>query len=748
MNAIQRSQAVREVQPDVELDLNKPFRSRLVSVDGVRPGHDGRSVVVSGLRAPRFDRANSTGLDGIFGTGHARLEDQAERAPYALRIALLQSNLLRITLDTRATPEADAQTHAPAPVVTEEELAAAGLVGMPATIDDRDGEVVLRHGPTAVSFSRSGLTWSVERDGSPVVAETTAASSIYWGYFSFPSGTIERDGRPYTTTSILRRRDEDFYGLGEQFTDLNKRRQRVELYNRDPANTLANRTYITVPFFISTGGYGVLVNSHAALTVDLGSTTNQAVGIEMEGEVLDFYVLLGSPAEVLSLYHRMTGPAAVPPLWSFGLWLSTIRRYRSDTALMEVADEVRRRGFPCDVLHVDPPWMGTDLTCTLAWGPDFVRKDAMIAHLRRLHLRLCLWISPYVPVGSALHAEGLAEGFFVRDTEGSVIVNRGPMNFWSVPFVYIDFTRPAEADWIREHYRRLHRDGVAVLKVDLGELGPDEAVYANGLAGRDGHNYYTLAYQRTVFEAANDSDGQPALIWCRSGGAGSQRYPVHWAGDVACDYENMAGQLRAILSAGLSGFVFFSHDIGGFVGRPTPELYARWFQFAMFTSHTRAHGGEPHEPWEYGEEVEAICRRFAALRYSLLPEIYDASHKAAVRGTPLVKALVLDYPDDPNVRSTDDQYLFCDKFLVAPMFSDRGERRVYLPAGVWWEFSSAARVESRGEWLTVHCELDELPVWVRDGSAVLRCNPGPYTDADAMTASLSVQLYGEPSGTE
>lgn len=739
------TEKVCRVQPVAERDLNRAFRSRLVTADSFEPTTDGTGILITGRRANRFDRTNSTGLEGIYGDGPIAEADRRNREgelleSFQLRLAIVRPDLIHITLDTRS-----GGGPAVAPVVPEAELSSRGVARSGAEIRraTRSEAVELEAGGTRLVFDRSRLTWSVTRANESVVAETTAASSVYWGYFSFPSGTIERDGRVFTTTSIARRRDEDFYGLGEHFTDLNKRRQRIELYNRDPANTLANRTYITVPFYISTAGYGVLVNSHAPAVVDLGSTTNQAVGVEMEGPVLDLYILLGRPAELLSLYHRMTGPPAVPPLWSFGLWLSTIRRYRSDRAMIEATDDIRSRGFPCDVLHVDPPWMGTDLTCNLAWGPDFAEREAMFAHLRANNMRLCLWISPYVPAGSDLYEEGVERGFFVRDGGGTLIVNQGPMNFWSVPFVYIDFTREDEVRWIKSHYRRLLKDGAAVLKVDLGELGPEEARYHNGLVGREGHNYYTIEYQRAVFEASRDVHGADALIWCRSGGAGSQRFPVHWAGDVACDYENMAGQLRAVLSAGLSGFVFFSHDIGGFTGRPTADLYVRWFQFAMFTSHTRAHGGEPHEPWEYGEEAEAICRRYADVRYSLLPHIFSASHLAAARGEPLVKALVLDYPDDPNVRNLDDEYIFCDTFLVAPMFEACGARRVYVPAGTWWDFWSGDRTESRGEWRTVRCQLDEMPVWVRDDSVVLRCEPGDHVDAGRMTESLCAVVYGD-----
>ena len=752
-----QTQPTLKVQPGPDLDLNRPFRSRLVTMDDAAELTDGRGIRIDGTHARRFDRANSTGLEGLFGDGPLAAAAGERREPYRLVLELLRPDLVHVVLDT-APGNGPAAERPAARVVTPAELALRGVTAdAPSVRITRDAEeIVTESEATRIRFLPRSLTFTVERGGSLVLAETSAASSVYWGYFAYPAGTIERDGRVHTTVAFARRRDEDYYGLGEQFTDLNKRRQRVDLYNRDPANTLTNRTYITVPFFVSTGGYGLLINSYAPATVDLGSSTNEAIAVEMEGTVLDYYILLGSPAEVLRLYHRMTGPPAVPPLWSYGLWLSTIRRYRSDAALIKVADEIRRRRFPCDVVHVDPPWMGTDLTCTLEWGPDFLEKDAMIARLKERHLRLCLWIAPYVPTGSSLYEEGLSQGFFLRDANGVPVVNEGPMNFWSVPFVYVDFTNPGEAAWIKTWYRRLFDDGVDVLKVDLGELGPEEAVYRNGMVGREGHNYYTLAYQRTVYEATAEAreravaravaNGHPEapLIWCRSGTAGSQRYPVHWAGDVACDFENMAGQLRAILSAGMSGFVFFSHDIGGFTGRPEPELYVRWFQFAMFTSHARAHGGEPHEPWEYGEEAESACRRYALLRYSLLPHIYDASHRAAAIGEPLVKPLVLDYPDDPNLRNVDDEYLFCDTFLVAPVFAARGQRRVYLPAGIWWDFWSGERAESRGEWIAVECGIDDLPVWVRDGSLVLRCEPGEYVDAAAMTASLYVQLFGDP----
>jgi alpha-D-xyloside xylohydrolase len=585
-------------------------------------------------------------------------------------------------------------------------------------------------------------------NGETLFEENNSEKSVYFGYISTPLGYSRVDDEVYIGQSFKMTVDEDFYGFGEQFTYFNKKGTVTDIWNVDPANTLSLLSYKNVPFFLSTRGYGFLLHSSRRSLFDMGSKTTAAWNVKVQGKELDYYLLFGAtPQNVLQQYYTLTGRPALPPQWSFGLWMSKLGTYNTQEAVLHAAHEFRRRGMPVDVLHVDPPWLldNNTLVCTYQWGEAFPDPQTMLQELERLHFKLSLWICPFIPMDCELYDEGIVHGYFVKDKDGNTLVNQGPMNWWSKPFVYIDFTNPETVSWFKAKLTSLLRLGPIVLKTDLGELGAYEALYHNGMDGAEGHNFYTLAYQKVVFEATQEVHGEESMIWCRSGYIGSQLYPVHWAGDVKCDYENMAGQLRALLGAGMSGFPFFSHDIGGFVGDPTSDLFMRWFQFGMFSSHARIHGSARREPWDYGEEIATLCESYLKLRYSLLPHIYSAAVESCGSGEPICKALVLEYSDDPTVRTLDNQYLFCNDFLVAPMFQAEGARKIYLPAGTWIDYWDQEVFEG-SRWITRYYPLERLPLFVKAGSIILRTEPSESIAAQALWDHLRIEIYPGHAG--
>jgi alpha-D-xyloside xylohydrolase len=266
-----------------------------------------------------------------------------------------------------------------------------------------------------------------------------------------------------------------------------------------------------------------------------------------------------------------------------------------------------------------------------------------------------------------------------------------------------------------------------------------DGVY-HGYPGAAMRNLYALLYNQAIFEATEDFFGAGnAAVWARSAWAGSQRYPIHWSGDGVAMWRDLPCTLRSGLSLGLSGFPFWSHDIGGFVGNPTPDLYARWVQLGMFSSHARAHGFPPREPWHYGPRTEAIYRQYAELRYRLLPYIYSQAVEAARASLPLLRALVIEYQNDPNVAHIEDEYLFGDSFLVAPIMDETGQRRVYLPDGDWVDYWSK-EVAHGGRWITVQAPLEVLPLWVRAG-AIIPLGPAQQYVDEKLLDPLTVELY-------
>ncbi|HET89353.1 MAG TPA: DUF4968 domain-containing protein [Chloroflexi bacterium] len=539
--------------------------------------------------------------------------------------------------------------------------------------------------------------------------------------------------------------DEDLYGLGEQFARINRVGQRFDLWATDAVGTSHHATYKNVPFLWSTRGYGVFVNTSFRVTFDLATVSTLTHSLTHEGPELDLFLICASePAGILDRYAALTGYASVPPRWSFGLWMSRCG-YQNRAEVEQVVEGLHTHDVPCDVIHLDPWWMGEPSNwCSLQWDEErFPDPEQLIAELCEQGLRLCLWENPYVTESAPIFEEGRREGYFVQDGAGEPYLIRA----WSdvvPPVALVDFTNPDAVAWWQSLHRPLLGQGVSVFKTDFGEAAPEDGVYHNSMSGREAHNLYPLLYNRAVFEVTAEMTGR-GLVWSRSGWAGSQRYPTCWGGDPWADFPYMVNQLRAALSMGLSGVPFYSHDIGGFFGESDPELYVRWAQFGLFSSHSRCHGTTPREPWEFGEEALAIFRRYAKLRYRLLPYIYSMAVQSAQTGLPMVRALVLKYSHDPNVRHLDSEYLFGDSFLVAPVL-ERGARRrmVYLPVGEWVDYWSR-EIYQGPTWLNYPAPLEILPLFIRRG-AIIPLGPEENRTDHVAGRGLVFDIYPVESG--
>lgn len=537
--------------------------------------------------------------------------------------------------------------------------------------------------------------------------------------------------------------DERLYGFGERFVPLDQRGRRWESWTTDALSTATQRAYKPVPFGLSSRGYGLFINSTARIQFDLGATSSLSAAFTLDATELDYFIVYG-PAlnDVLRRYWRLTGAPPLPPRWSFGFWSSRFG-YESRQEVEAVARGYRERGLPCDVIHLDPQWMGAkENWCNLTWDTAaFPDPAAMIDALRSQGFRLCLWENPYVPQGSDLFGEGAANGFFVQDAAGEPYLILGWIDK-SIPLAVVDFTNPDAVAWWQAKHQQLLAMGVATFKTDFGEWAPADGRYHDGTPGDRAHNLYPLLYNRAVFETVTAHGGGQGLVWSRAATAGGQRYPVHWGGDSRTTFDHMASSLRGGLNLILSGFAYWGHDIGGFSRESNPALYARWAQFGLFSSHSRAHGETPREPWVFGAEAEAIFRKYATLRYRLLPYLYSCAARAAATGRPLMRPLLLDYQDDPTTHTLDLQYLFGDAFLVAPVFSAVADVPVYLPKGCWIDYWSKQTFAGPA-WITVHAPLDTLPLFVREGAIIPMGPPVQYVDEKPLDP-LTLDIY--PAG--
>lgn len=621
----------------------------------------------------------------------------------------------------------------------------------PMLLDDFDREVHIevREDPDSITLTSGRASVIIDRDpyrvvildSSGVKVRSTIPAAVYqhaptgeseikagaaisdaWPWFfrgMSPFGWITdpHSGETQVVDTAFLGQDEHLYGFGERFQRLDKRGQAVHLWQANAAGKTWPLSYKNVPFFLSTQGYALFVNSTYPVTYHLGDINAVHQSIHVQESVFDAFIIIDSQLTgQLNQYVQLTGRPQVPPMWTFGLWMSRMS-YRTQQEVMDVARGLRDHQIPADVMHIDTDWFATEWVNDLEFSPErFPDPATMIQDLKDQGFRLTLWQLPYISVHSSLYIDGKDKGFFAIGDDGQPRLIDG---FFG-PAAVVDFTNPDAADWYTAKLEPLFNMGVAAIKTDFGEGAPIDAHYAAG-DGLSVHNVYPLYYNRAVFEKTVECTGEP-IIWGRSAYAGSQRYPVYWGGDPAVRWEDLGNVLFGGLGLGLTGFPFWSQDIGGFAGTPDPELFIRWTEAGMFMTHPRAHGPIAREPWAFGDKAVDVFRRYANLRYRLLPYIYAEAQRLAPRGEPVMRALVLDWQDDPTTTDIGDQFMLGHALLIAPVLTQGTHRKVYLPDGDWLNWMDGSRV-SGPRWITVRAELEELPMFQRGDSTLLLVEP-------------------------
>jgi alpha-D-xyloside xylohydrolase len=502
------------------------------------------------------------------------------------------------------------------------------------------------------------------------------------------------------------------YGLGERFGPLIKNGQSVAMWNAD-GGTASEQGYKNTPFYLTNKGYGVFVNSPGRVSFEVGSEKNSRVQFSVSGETLEYYVIYGpEPKKILERYTALTGRPPLLPDWSFGLWLSTsfTTSYDEET-VMRFIDGMAERKIPLRVFHFDCFWMKGFHWCDFTWDSEaFPDPAGMLSRIKAKGLKICVWINPYIAQRSPLFAEGRRKGFLLKKQDGSV----WQTDMWQAGMGIVDFTNPDAAGWFTDQLDRLVDKGVDCFKTDFGERIPTDAVYHDGGDPERHHNFYSYLYNKTVFEFLERKKGKgEACLFARSATAGSQKFPVHWGGDCESTFDAMAETLRGGLSLGLSGFGFWSHDIGGFEGLPNAALFKRWLAFGLLSSHSRLHGSNSYRvPWNIDEESVEVCRFFTELKTELVPYLKEAAKEAHEAGTPVMRAMILEFPEDPVCPYLDRQYMLGSSLLAAPVFSQDNAVEYYLPPGTWTHVIDK-RVETGGKWLKETCGFLTLPLWKR-----------------------------------
>ena len=523
--------------------------------------------------------------------------------------------------------------------------------------------------------------------------------------------------------------DEMIFGCGESATSLDKVGQKVNLFVTDPQGPETDQMYKPVPFFMSNRGYGMFMHTSAPVTCDFGATYIGLNKLYMGDENLDLFVFFGEPKDILDEYTDLVGKPSMPPLWSFGTWMSRIT-YFSQQEGYDVAANLRKGKYPCDVIHFDTGWFDVDWQCDYEFSKNrFDNPQQMLADLKDQGFHVCLWQLPYFTPKNRYFPELIEKNLYVRNGNGQL------------PYedVVLDLSNPATVKWYQDKLAGLLKQGVGAIKVDFGEAAPLNGIYASGKSGWYEHNLYPLRYDKAVNDIIQQTNGE-GVIWARAAWAGSQRYPLHWGGDAATTNTGMLGTLRAGLSFGLSGFSFWSHDMGGFVTSTPEDLYCRWLPFGFLTSHTRAHGAPPTEPWLYdSKRVQTVFRKSAEMKYRLMPYVYAQAKQCTEQGLPMLRALFVEFPDDPAAWRVETEYMFGSQILVAPLMEEGiNARQVYLPEGKWIDYQTG-KVYASG-WHTI--EAGELPIvmLVRDGSLLPHIKLAQCT-ADMDWSKITLKAY-------
>jgi alpha-D-xyloside xylohydrolase len=601
--------------------------------------------------------------------------------------------------------------------------------GASATVCSDEQAISVTSGRLSARVPR-GDTWGIQFSAGDTAITTSGPRGM---------GVLDDGESCYVREQLSLSVGECVYGLGERFTAFVKNGQAVDIWNRD-GGTNTEQAYKNIPFYLTNRGYGVFVNHPGAVSFEVASEKVTCVQFSVAGESLEYFVIYGpTPKEVLEKYTALTGRPALPPAWSFGLWLSTsfTTQYDENT-VTSIIQGMAERDLPLHVFHFDCYWMKEFNWCDLEWDKrTFPDPAAMLKRLRERGLHICVWINPYIAQRSPLFAEGAQHGYLLKRPNGDV----WQTDLWQPGMGIVDFTNPAARQWFGDKLRALVDMGVDSFKSDFAERIPTDVVYFDGSDPTKMHNYYSYLYNKTAFEVLRERRGDgEAVLFARSATAGGQQFPVHWGGDCETTFQAMAESLRGGLSLSLSGFGFWSHDIGGFEGTPSKDVYKRWIPFGLLSSHSRLHGNQSYRvPWLYDEEAVDVLRLFIKLKCRLMPYLYSQALEAAHKGTPLMRAMMLEFPDDPACDYLDRQYMLGEALLVAPVFSHDGVVAYYLPAGRWTNYFSGEVMAGPG-WVRETHGFKSLPLMVRPNSVIAAGSHEERPDYD-YGDGVTLQIY-------
>ena len=560
----------------------------------------------------------------------------------------------------------------------------------------------------SLHFSKKYWEMSIYQNGKLLTKEQAFDTNVDNRWKQLPTGfKVNTLGESISTfEQFVLFSDEMFWGFGEKFTHFNKRGQRIKCWQKDALSTNTEDSYKGHPYFTSSRGYSILLNTFTRSSFDMGASSWISYQIGSDDPVLDYIFLAEESRDykrLLQQYLQITGQIPMIPQWAFGFWMSKCS-YRSRKEIEDVIDEADRLGIGIDVIHIDN-WQKPDMTGVWEWDTErFPDPEGMIRELKEKKIHLSLWNYPYLKEDSPAFQSLAERGFFVKDKEGQPAMFKSTADS-VVLCACFDFTNPEFLEWYKERVKKIVRMGVSVIKTDFSEAVPEEVVFHNGMSGCEGHNLLTYLYAKNIYTWMNEiceKCGELPLLWGRSGYVGSHTIPAAWAGDSSSDKANHSAILQAGLGMAMSGVSFWGYDLGGFYNtgytgnekRPDVEDYLSSVQMGLWMPLSRAHGKTPREPWQYGDLALEKVKEWINFRHRLTPYLYHTACQSHLFGIPMLRPLVMEYPDDPVAKIQNLSYMLGDSLLIAPGF-DRDEYDLYLPEGQWMNIESKEVYEGR-----------------------------------------------------
>ena len=618
--------------------------------------------------------------------------------------------------------------------------------GRAVNAEETEEELIVRAGSLTLRINKINWKMTYERDGKAITASSgrdLAYMRTDWKGFAYD---MDPEGKNYVRQQLDLGVNEHVYGLGERFGALVRNGQSVDIWNED-GGTSTDQSYKNIPFYLTDKGYGVFVNHTDKVSFEVATEQVTKVEFSVPGESLDYFLINGpTMKDVLKRYTDLTGKPALPAPWTYGLWLSTsfTTNYDEDT-VMSFVNGMLDRGIGLRVFHFDCFWMKDFHWSDFIWDKRvFPDPKGMLGRIKEKGLNICVWINPYIAQESVLFAEGKEKGYLIKRPNGDV----WQWDMWQPGMALVDFTNPDACKWFQDKLEVLLDMGVDCFKTDFGERIPTNCTYFDGSDPEKMHNFYTYLYNKTVFDLLERKRGKgEAVLFARSATAGGQKFPVHWGGDCWSDYVSMEESLRGGLSLTMSGFGYWSHDIGGFESTSTPDVYKRWAAFGLMSSHSRLHGSTSYRvPWAYDEEAVDVVRFFTGVKAKLMPYLYRNSMETAKTGVPMMRSMVMEYTQDRNCAYLDKQYMLGDSLLVAPIFNDESKAVYYLPEGTWTQYLTG-EVKEGGRWYEEPCGYLNIPVFAKENSLIATGNETMKPDYD-YADHVQIRAYQIQDGAE